>query len=262
MWNRALESLPAAVKPMLRLAYVAARVTSDRQSLRTYAQLAADRAGSSESPRQLRLRALDGQPVLVRPRTSDLSIVWTTFARRYHLPPPEIGAPRTIWDLGANIGLTMAHFACLFPRARVLGIELDERNVALASRNVAPWEDRCEVIHAAVWPTDGEVRYLGWGGTSNYQVVEGPAGTPVRALSLTTLLRERRESVDYLKVDIEGAERPLLQNGSEWAPNVRCIKVELHGGYTVEDCEADLRTLGYRTLPDLDHVTSVVGIRS
>jgi FkbM family methyltransferase len=263
MWDRVVEWLPASVKRALRLAYVAVRVTSDRQSLRTYARLADDRGEEpGDSARQLRIRALGGHPVLVRPGTSDLSIVWTTFARRYHLPPPEIGAPGIIWDLGANIGLTMAHFACLFPQARVLGIELDEHNVSMARQNVAAWSDRCEVIHAAVWPGDGEVRYLGWGGTSHFQVRDAPEGTPVRALSLATLLRERRESVDYLKVDIEGAERAVLQDGSTWAQNVRCVKVELHGDYGVEDCEADLRRLGYRTLPDLAHVTSVIGIRA
>jgi FkbM family methyltransferase len=260
MWNSAVESIPASVKPMLRLAYVAARVTSDRQSLRTYARLANGQNRDSESPRRLRLRALGGQPVLIRPGTSDLSIVWTTFARRYHLPPPEIGAPRVIWDLGANIGLTMAHFACLFPQARVLGIELDDQNVSMARQNLAPWADRCEVIHAAIWPRDGEVRYCGWGGTSNYQVLDSPEGTLVRALSLATLSRERGESVDYLKVDIEGAERALVKDGGGWAEHVRCVKVELHGDYTVSECEADLRRLGYRTLPDLDHVASVVGI--
>jgi FkbM family methyltransferase len=84
---------------------------------------------------------------------------WGTFTRNDHLPSPEVHAPRIIWDLGANIGLTVAHLAFRFPHARVLGVELDEENVALARRNVAPWADRCGVIHAAVWPSDGEVQY-------------------------------------------------------------------------------------------------------
>jgi hypothetical protein len=106
------------------------------------------------------------------------------------------------------------------------------------------------------------VRYYDWGGTSNYQVLDVPEGTPVRALSLTTLLRERQTTVDYLKIDIEGAERVLLANGADWAQDVRCVKVELHGDYTVEDCERDLRRLGYRTLPDHAHVSAVIGIRT
>jgi FkbM family methyltransferase len=210
----------------------------------------------------LRLRPLGGREVRVRPGTSDLATVWDTFAGGYHLPPPELADPRTIWDLGANIGLTMAHFACRFPDARLLGVELDEANVALARRNVAAWADRCEVIHAAVWPGDGEVHYRGWpGGTSNYQVTGVAEGTPVRAVSLATLMRAHGGPVDYLKVDVEGAERELLRNGAGWSDEVRCVKVELHGDYSVDDCQADLRCLGYQTRPDAKHWACVVGLR-
>jgi FkbM family methyltransferase len=259
-WSERLAALPAPVQDALRLAYVGVRVTSDRTSLRTYARLARarDRGGA---PARLRLRPLGGREVLVRPGTSDLGTVWGTFARRYHLPPPELGPPDTIWDLGANIGLTMGHFAHLFPRARVLGVELDEDNAALARRNVAAWADRCEVIHAAVWATDGEVRYQGWGGTSNYQVTGGEDGTLVRAVSLAEMARERGGPVDYVKVDVEGAERELLRDGTGWADAVRCLKVELHGDYSVQEGEADLRRLGFEAWQDRDHWACVVGLR-
>lgn len=256
-----LAALPAPVQDALRLAYVGVRVTSDRRSLRTFARLGRA-TGQTGGPARLRLRPLGGGEVLVRPGTSDLGTVWGTFARRYHLPPPELGVPGTIWDLGANIGLTMAHFAHLFPRARVLGVELDEDNVALARRNTAGWGDRCEVVHAAVWASDGEVRYRGWpGGTSNYQVTGAGEGTPVRAVSLAGLMREHAGPVDYLKIDVEGAERELLRDGAGWAEQVRCLKVELHGDYEVQECEADLRRLGLEAWPDPDHWACVVGMR-
>jgi FkbM family methyltransferase len=247
----------------VRLAYVGARVTSDRRSLRTFARIARmpAEAGMSSAAR-LRLRPLGGREVLVRPGTSDIGTLWGTFARHYHLPPAELGIPGTIWDLGANIGLTMAHFAQLFPRARVLGVELDDDNVALARRNVAAWSDRCQVIHAAVWPSDGEVRYRGWpGGTSNYQVTGTGEGTLVRAVSIAELVREHGGGVDYLKVDVEGAERELLRDGDGWAEAVRCLKVELHGDYGVQECEADLRRLGFEARQDPDHWACVVGLR-
>lgn len=248
----------------MRLSYVAARVTSDRRSLRTYARLARrpERTADGRLAR-MRLRPLGGREVLLRPGTSDLATVWGTFARAYHLPPPEMGEPGTIWDLGANIGLTMAHFAALFPRARILGVELDADNLALAVRNLSPWADCCELLHAAVWPRDGEVRYRGWpGGTSNYQVDEDAPGRSVPALSLDTLVRERRGPVDYLKLDVEGAERRLLRERTSWAEQVRCLKVELHGDYGPADCEADLRALGYRTRVDAGHWACVTGLRA
>jgi FkbM family methyltransferase len=263
-WRKLPAALPASAQDALRLAYVGARVTSDRGSLRTFARLSHAPADTSSAPARarLRLRPLGGREVIVRAGTSDAGTVWGTFARRYHLPPSELGEPQAIWDLGANIGLTMAHFAHLFPRAYVLGVELDADNVTLARRNVADWGDRCQVIHAAVWGSDGEVRYRGWpGGTSNYQVTSAGEGTPVRAVSLAGLMREHGGPVDYLKIDVEGAERELLGDGAGWASQVRCVKVELHGDYSVADCERDLRRLGFEAWPDPDHWACVIGLR-
>jgi FkbM family methyltransferase len=247
----------------MRLAYVASRVTADRRSLRTFAQLWS--APVNDGPvafARLRVRPLGGNEVIVRAGTSDIAIFWDTFARRYHLPPTELGTPQVILDLGANIGLTMAYFACRYPRARVLGVELDADNVALARRNVAPWASRSEVIHAAVWPTDGMVHYRGApGGTSGYQVTGTAEGTAVPAVSVATLLREYGGQVDYMKVDIEGAERVLLQDGTDWADKVRCVKVELHGDYTIDECEADLQRLGYETRPHSHRWSYVIGLR-
>ena len=197
------------------MAYVSARVTSDRESLRTFVRLARGEGGDGlRSPAGLRLRALGGHRVLVRPGTSDLDTVWGTFGRRYHLPPADLGTPHTIWDLGANVGLTMAHFAFLFPHARVLGVELDGENVALARQNLAPWSDRCEVIHAAVWSTDGEVRYRGWsGGTSNYQVMDVPDGVPATGA-------DESRCADCFKVSrcsVESTTRSLRNVVCVWA---------------------------------------------
>ena len=97
----------------------------------------------------LRVKALHGQTIYCRSGLADLGVVYDTFEGRYHLPPAGIGAVRTILDLGANIGLTMAHFAVLYPQARILGVELDAGNFALCRKNIEAFGDRCRVLHAA-----------------------------------------------------------------------------------------------------------------
>jgi FkbM family methyltransferase len=265
---RVLRKLPQRAQNALRLAYVATRVTADLESLRTYARLSAIEVheGRREATVDLRLRPLGGRAVAIRPSTSDIDTVWGAFARRYHLPPAEVGEPRLILDLGANIGLTMADFAVRYPRARVVGVELDDVNADLARRNVGSWADRCAVVNAAVWPVDGEAWYFPWaGGTATYRAVGGaPEGaTRVPAISLASLVREhaRDRPVDYMKVDVEGGERELLQDGSGWASHVRAIKVELHESYPRDACEADLKRLGFETRVDPQHRACVEGLR-
>jgi len=85
----------------------------------------------------------------------------------------------------------------------------------------------------------------------------------VPALSMNTLIAKYAPDrmIDYVKMDIEGAERQVLKENTEWMAHVRCIKVELHD-YQKEECIADLRQLGLQTLADTNHWTTVIGIRS
>jgi len=69
----------------------------------------------------------------------------------------------------------------------------------------------------------------------------------VAAVSLNTLLA-RRGPPDYVKVDVEGGERQLLNEATDWALCVRCISVECHPPYRLGDCVADLERLGFDTL--------------
>ncbi len=270
---RALAKLPSPVQETLRLAFVALRVTAGPRSFLTFLRLHAIRRHEGARGRtvRVRMRPLGGREVILRPSTSDADTVWGTFAGRYHLPPPEVGEPLLIWDLGANIGLTMADLAVRFPAARILGVEIDRENAALARRNLAPWSDRCEIVQAGVWPEDGELRYHRLaGGTSGHHVADVPEGAlsegvaTAPAISPATLLARSGPGtvVDFAKVDIEGAERELLRAGTEWASRVRAITVEVHEPYSTTQCERDLRALGFTTRVDPRHWACVIGVRT
>jgi hypothetical protein len=90
-------------------------------------------------------------------------------------------------------------------------------------------------------------------------VVSAPAISPA-----TLLAHSGPEPVvvDYVKVDIEGAERELLRTATAWASRVRTIAVEVHAPYTTADCERDLSALGFTTRVDPRHWACVVGVRT
>lgn len=271
--GRLLASLPSPLQTLVRLAFVAARVTAGPRSFVTYVRLSRIRrhVGSGGRVVRMRLRPLGGREVRLRPSTSDVDTVWGTFAGRYHLPPPEAPDPLVlVWDLGANIGLTMADIANRHPGARIVGVELDAENAALARANLGPWGERCEVIEAAVWPHDGEMRYVRLAGaTSGHYVTEAgleddPAVTSVSAISPWSLLAldGAGAMVDYAKIDVEGAERELLREDAGWAERVRTMNVEVHEPYTIEECSEDLRALGFETRVDPRHWACVIGVRT
>lgn len=228
---------------------------------------------------EVRFRGLNGVPVKLRPGTQDDGLATDVFLKRHHLPPEaaiEAARPSTILDLGANIGITMAHMATLFPLARIVGVELDAANAALCAENVSAWRDRCEVIQAAVWVDDGTVNYeRDEGQEQSYRVENANAGDQASkpastaahasapAISLSTLIeRCGAEWIDYVKMDIEGAESRVLKENTEWVARVRSIKVEVHQPYSVKECTADLERLGFTPTPIAKRRGGVTGIRS
>src|SRR3981081_3973727 len=96
----------------LRMAVSYARVFSDYSSIREWRAAMHPQAEHAEY--HFRVRPLHGRSVVCRAGTSDLNVFYDAFFCQYHLAPRGL-RPKTILDLGSNIGLTMAHYAALFP---------------------------------------------------------------------------------------------------------------------------------------------------
>lgn len=235
------------------------RITRDPRSFARYLRL----KRLSAAPVPVRVRALGNRDVLIRPLTSDAAALRDAFAGRYHLPPAPLPPAANILDLGANIGLTAAHYAVLAPTARIVAVEMDPGNAALASRNVQPWRDRIEVITAAVWWESATVSYAAPPGHEfGFHIVHSTDGDTRTAPAITVgELVETHGRIDFLKMDIEGAEREVLRRAADWADQVDAIKVETHGDYTAEMCSRDLEALGFRTTIDDRHWSAVTGVR-
>lgn len=220
------------------------------------------RAGHTNGPEDgtlvsVRMRALGGRPIHLRPGTTDIDVIADDFVFRHQLPPKEMRGHdlKRIWELGANVGVGLVDLAVRYPSATLLGAEPDPGNLAVARRNIAGLEDRCRLVEAAVWDEDGEI--VVEGGQENGLTVrarrdDDPSElTAMPAVSLNSLLeREQPDGpIDFLLMDIEGTEQRVLRRDTQWAEHVRAIKVEVHPatGYTERDCAADLQRLGFHT---------------
>ena len=99
-----------------------------------------------------------------------------------------------------------------------------------------------------------------------YAVVDG-GSTKVPAVTVDSLIEELGvDEVDYVKMDIEGAEKEVLANAGSWLPRVRSIKVEVHPEkastlYTLSNCMDDLERHGFRCSVGTHHHACVIGLR-
>ncbi len=142
-----------------------------------------------------------------------------------------------VLDCGANIGIATYFFKRLSPRARVVAFEPNPATFACLERNVgANGLAGVRTVQAAVGAEDGTVQlYTGQADpgslTTSLTPVAGAAGEAVRRVRLSSLIDE---PVDFLKLDVEGAEDAILNDLVETGAlaQVRQLVVETHDDTT------------------------------
>jgi FkbM family methyltransferase len=136
-----------------------------------------------------------------------------------------------ILDCGANVGLASLYFKQRYPRARITSYEADPALAAMVDANLQTnGAADAEVVHAALWTSNGELTFRCEGSDSGMiaslpGAVDGRSAV-VRSLRLRHLLEA--EPVDLLKLDIEGAEDPVLADCEPVLHHVRAMILDLH----------------------------------
>jgi len=141
-----------------------------------------------------------------------------------------------ILDCGANIGLSVLRYKYLYPFAEIVAFEPDPVLCRMLRRNIIKNDvNNVEVIQAAVWceqtmlefaqeATDGgslmlDKRVRDWAETNKLPMITVPA------VRLADYLNRQ---VDLLKIDIEGAELPVLEDCASKLSCVENLIVEVH----------------------------------
>lgn len=187
-----------------------------------------------KKPVKIALKALEGRQLLIRPGTTDGEVLWEAFAEKSHLPPISLPGECVILDLGANAGYAAAHFASVYPHAKIGVVEMDPGNMALAKLNTEFAKDRCRYLEVAAWSESGTVFYDGDDEKWAFQVSSGeadeePALNSAQAMTVAEIMDHLEfDYVDYLKMNIEGAEAEILLHDNKWLDRVGSLKLEYH----------------------------------
>jgi len=141
----------------------------------------------------------------------------------------ELGADCYIIDCGANIGLSVIYLKQLLPTATILAFEPDDQNFSLLSRNVSSFRfDNVELKNEAVWIENTTIGFTNEGSMSSKLDQNGTASKKIKASRLKDFLTKK---VDFLKIDIEGAEYVVIKDVQEELFNVQNLFLEYHGTF-------------------------------
>jgi FkbM family methyltransferase len=146
----------------------------------------------------------------------------------------EIPNPYII-DCGANIGLSVIYFKRLFPSASIVAFEPDQKIYKTLVSNISQFNfDNVQLINKGLWNDDTTISFFAEG-TLGGRVVEKEEARTTNVVTIETLrLKDYlKENVDFLKIDIEGAEYEVLVDSAVDLKNVRLLFVEYHSTSTL-----------------------------
>lgn len=131
-----------------------------------------------------------------------------------------------IIDCGANVGLSVLYFKRFYPSSKIIAFEPDSEIYNMLKFNIwssGQYKD-VQLINAALWSHNKGISFQKEGADAG-KVIANRSEVDVKTQRLSEYLLD---SVDYLKIDIEGAEWVVIQECGERLKNVKQIFIEYH----------------------------------
>lgn len=143
----------------------------------------------------------------------------------------DLPANPYIIDCGANIGLSVIYLKKQFPDSEIIAFEPDQKNFGILEKNINSFGFQNVTIRKqAIWKENTTLDFAVEGSMSSKIMFNGNGSSTekVEAIRLRDMLIR---PVDFLKIDIEGAEFEVLKDLQGSLHQVRNMFVEYHGSY-------------------------------
>jgi FkbM family methyltransferase len=139
------------------------------------------------------------------------------------------GSPYII-DCGANMGLSIIYIKRLCPEAEIIAFEPDETNFELLSRNISSFGYQGITLRKeAVWNDNTLLAFSNEGSMSSK--ISNLATEHTREVKAIRLRDFLNRPVDFLKMDIEGAEFVVVMDSADRLHQVKNLFIEYHGSF-------------------------------
>lgn len=172
--------------------------------------------------------------------------------------------PKTILDIGANIGCASLYFAHHFPEAAIYSVEAEKTNFDQLSMHLhLNPATQIKAYHRAFWINSEEELVVStafrdgreWAFSVSEKCQESSKQSTVQTISLPKLMEEEKlMQVDILKIDIEGAEQKILNDRFtlQWiGDKVKYLAMEIHEeAIPMSEALERVHSIGFETYVD------------
>lgn len=171
----------------------------------------------------------------LRDNESDKAIFFQVFyEKQYDLYGVEFPDAIKIIDGGANIGCASVYFSLRFPNAEIVAIEPERENFVLLKKNTDAYKN-IQRIQAGIWDKNEELSLTNpEGGAAEFMFnKKSNTGNSIIGMTISAIMKSQNwNSVDVLKLDIEGAEKEVFASDDlEWLKKIKLLIIELHDRY-------------------------------
>jgi FkbM family methyltransferase len=133
-----------------------------------------------------------------------------------------------IIDGGANIGLSVIYFKKMYPLSNVIAFEPDKKIFTTLEENVKSFDLRdVEIINKGLWNKEENLDFFSEGADGG-RIDNEKTGSEKNTISTISLRPYLNKKVDFLKLDIEGAETTVLEDCADLLKEVDNLFVEYH----------------------------------
>lgn len=167
----------------------------------------------------------DSFQINLRKNSSDFHVFWEIFVEEDYKKAIDFYSknfnenPKTILDIGANIGCASLYFRNFFPESQIISIEAEEENYLNLATNIQVNKtSKIEILHNAFWVNNEDIsieksfrdgRDWAFSARENDNISQ----SKVKGITLENIIEKYNLSqIDILKIDIEGGEKWIFED--------------------------------------------------
>ena len=145
---------------------------------------------------------------------------------------------KVVFDLGANIGLFTLYLSAFFTINKVIAVEPEENNFEMLLMNTGSLSFIVIPVKAPIWKDNSTLEKFSirdrrdWSVSYQNKNITKPRDKNLTGLTIRQLIIDYMvNEIDILKIDIEGAEKILIESENEFSEILKMTKfiaLEIH----------------------------------